>query len=124
MELKAFVAGNVEGAMKRLREGLESAGFVFSETDRSYLLTRPDTGGINQHLCGSTFWARKQLSAPQPRSHAIEIEGAISTAEELVCVRVDLCEFHGQRKHSFGGSQALETFVESFSRMLFEPPST
>jgi hypothetical protein len=120
MELRAFVPGDVEGVVSKLRKGLEEAGFIFAETDRSYIVAEAESDGFTQRLCGSTFWGRKQLSDPYPRSHSIEVQGDITLVEDSVRIRVDLCEFHGQRKHSLGGSHALDAFVELLGRMLFE----
>jgi len=120
MELRAVVPEDIEATVKKLQTGLAQAGFIFAENDRSYLLAQGEAGGVTRELCGSTFWARKQLSDPHPRSHSIELEGEIAVENESTAVRVELCELHGQRRHSLGGSHALESFVELFGRLLFE----
>lgn len=116
MRLRISVSGDVASTTATLREGLQKAGFIFVETDRSYRVTL-DAGRPAKLLTESIFWARKQLADPYPQTHSIEIEGEIALQGSGASIEAAFHEFHDRRKHALGGSHALETCMDEFCRI-------
>ena len=118
MKMEVVVQGEFADVLARLRKNMEQEGFAFVEKDRSFHVTESN-GGFQRIHCGSEFWARKQLTDPHPADYAIVIEGDVSQGEGATIVRAELEEFHGLREHGFGGSHALEPYIDKFCEMCF-----
>jgi hypothetical protein len=120
MDVEIRVKGSIEEALAGLRGWLVQDGFAFMETDRSYLVDATRRPAVRTHSA-SKYWARKQLSAPHPGSHALEVVGEVLLSEEMAVVRSRIVEYHGQREHTYGGSHALEDFVKTFCEAMGSP---
>jgi hypothetical protein len=113
VDVEVRLQGTVEEAIERMRTYLTNSGFGFMEADRAYSLVRGGAEARRTHT-RSTFWARRQLAAPNAQTHAVEVVGEILLEEQLVLIRAHFVELHGQREHVFGGSHVLEACVNEF----------
>ena len=113
MKVEFFVSGNLNEVVGRIRDALENEGFSFEEEDVSFTV-HYTKGQFSKIQTRSKFWARKQLEDPYPRDYSIEIDGEVVLEQGRTIIRTDFVENHGNRPHRYGGTHAVERYVEDF----------
>ena len=105
---------SVEKAIERIKCELTEDGFIFSEEDVSHIVQYKN-GNAQTAKVFSRFWSRKDLNDKYPAYYAITIEGTIRKEEETSCViEIEMAEYHYCRKHSYGGTKAVDDYFHRF----------
>jgi hypothetical protein len=117
MKVEFFVSGDIKEVVDRIRDALEKEGFSFEEEDGSYSV-HYSQGGYSKIQTRSKFWARKQLEDPYPKDYSIEIDGEVVLEQGHTIIRTDFVENHGNRPHRYGGTRAVERYVDGFCNIF------
>jgi hypothetical protein len=103
----------VEQALRKIESGLTSDRFIFTEEEAKYVVRYSD-GKASRTKTWSRFWSRKELGDEYPANYSMVIEGTLEEANGGTAIKLEISEYHHSRKHSYGGTRALDEYFDKF----------
>lgn len=113
MNAKLHVPMSVEQALEKIGSALTKDGFIFSEEDAAYVVEYSEKECVKTKNY-SRFWARRDLGDRYPAHYSLVMEGTLEEEEGGTVVSLEIVEYHHGRRHTYGGTRAIEEYFDRF----------